>query len=396
MQDPSDRPPSAYPPLPWRDGASPAPTADARPLRLAVVAVVAALVGALLGSGVAVLAVDRGSPSEQPAAASPSTSVPAPVVEVEGDGLDRVAAVAAAVLPTVVQINIDASGPLGVGTGNGSGVVYRSDGHIITNNHVVAGVNDIEVVLADGSRLSGEVIGTDPENDLAVVKVDRDGLPAIQIGDSSRLRVGELAIAVGSPFGLEGSVTAGVVSALNRPIDVSTPEGRPIRLANVIQTDAAINPGNSGGALVGGDGRLIGINSAILVRHGAPANAGVGFAIPSRTAVSVADELIERGFVQHPFLGVEGSDLTAEVGDRLGVDAGAYIEAVVPGTPAAEAGLRGEDVIVAVNGEPIESMGDLVVAIREHEVGQEITITYIRGGEEHEVAVTLAERPRES
>jgi S1-C subfamily serine protease len=190
-----------------------------------------------------------------------------------------------------------------------------------------------------------------------------------------------------------------VISAVNRPIDVRAPDGRPIRLPNVIQTDAAINPGNSGGALVGGDGRVIGINSAILTRGPQPtqlpANIGVGFAIPVDTAVAVADELIEHGFVQHPFLGVEGTDLTPEMADRLGVEFGAYIQSVVAGTPAADAGLTTDDVVISVADEPVESMGDLVVAIRSHSVGDTVEVTFVRDGEERSVSVTLTERPRE-
>jgi len=367
-----------------------------RGVRVTVVALMAALAGALIGSGTMVAYMDRRSPDVPPAVqpVGDGGEVFAPALETT-DGVDRVAAIAAAVVPTVVQVDVEGNGPFGPGAGNGSGVIYRSDGHIITNNHVVEGAESVEVVLADGSRLDAEVVGTDPANDLAVVRVDRTGLPAIQVGDSSALAIGELAVAVGSPFGLEGTVTSGVVSALNRDIPVSGPGRAPMTMFNVIQTDAPINPGNSGGPLVGGDARLIGINSAILTTGGAPANAGVGFAIPSNTAVAIADELIAEGFVRHPLLGVQGGDLSDQLAERLGVEEGAYVELVQPDTPAAEGGLQPDDVIVRIDDVAIDSMSDLVLEVRNRSVGDQITVTYIRDGEEHTAEVVLVERPRD-
>ncbi|MBA2529942.1 MAG: trypsin-like peptidase domain-containing protein, partial [Euzebyales bacterium] len=318
-------------------------------------------------------------------------SVQAPAVEVrDGARSNQVEAVAEAVLPTVVQIDIQGGGGLGDATGNGSGVVYRSDGHILTNNHVVDEARNLRVVFADGEKVPAEVVGRDPLSDLAVVKVERGDLPAIQVADSAKLRVGQLAVAVGSPFGLEGSVTAGVVSAVNRPISV----GDGIRLPNVIQTDAPINPGNSGGALVGADGRLIGINSAILTA-GSPANAGVGFAIPSNTAVDIANELISSGEVVYPFLGVQGQDVGTAAAARLGVERGAVVERVQLGTPAEEAGLRADDVITEVDDRAIESMDDLIIAIRQADIGDTVAITYIREERERTTDVTLVEMPEQ-
>lgn len=387
-----------YPPIPTRGRDGEGRQAHLQPVpRLAVVAVLAALLGALLGSG-AMIAYTERRVANTPTAAEPverDGDVFAPALDVDtDDDLDRVAAIAAAVVPTVVQVDIDGAGPLG-GEGNGSGVIYRSDGHIITNNHVVEAADSVRVVLADGTDLDAEVVGTDPANDLAVLRVQRSGLPAIQIGDSSELVIGELAVAVGSPFGLEGTVTSGVVSALNRQIPVGGPSQAALMLSNVIQTDAPINPGNSGGPLVGGDARLIGINSAILTTPANPGNAGVGFAIPVNTAVDVADELIERGFVRHPLLGVQGQNLSDALAQRLGVDEGAYIDQVQPDTPAEAAGLRSDDVIVGVDDADITSMDDLVVEIRNREVGDSVTITYVRDGEKHTVEITLAERPRD-
>lgn len=366
-----------------------------------VVPLLSALLGAMLGTVVtfALLAGqaddDGGSGPDQVVVPAQDRGMVAPTIEIEsGDMLDRVAAVAEVVLPTVVQINIDGNGPGGP-SGNGSGVVYRSDGLIITNNHVVVGASDLEVVFADGSVSDAEVVGRDPRMDLAVIRVDRDDLTAIQVGDSRSVRVGELAVAIGSPFGLDSTVTAGVISALDRLITVTDPEGRTLSLPNVIQTDASINPGNSGGPLVNGEGRLIGINSAILTRVGTGTNAGVGFAIPVGMAVRIADQLIDVGEMRHPFLGVAGLSVSREVAQRIGVERGAYVEQVVPGTPAADAGLREGDVVVTFGDEDIASMQDLMVAILDREVGETVQLTYIRDRAERTADVTLVERPDE-
>ncbi len=301
-----------------------------------------------------------------------------------------VARVAEAVLPSVVRIN-RATNDRFDGSGNGSGVVYRADGIIITNNHVVADPGGIEVVFADGHALPAEIVGQDSINDLAVVRVARDDLTPIPIDGSAPPRVGDLAIAVGSPFGLDATVTVGVVSALGRGIHAGADSGGTVYLPEVLQTDAPINPGNSGGALVDGRGRLIGINSAILT-SGQAANAGVGFAIPVDTVVDVADELIATGRVRHPLLGVSGGPVTEQVAGRLGVASGAWIHEVTPGTPAAGAGLATDDVIVRIDDDRIASMEDLSIAIRDREVGDRVIITYVRNGERRTVEVVLAER----
>ena len=372
---------------------------DPRP-KVALIAALAGLLGALIGSGAAVVAID--SRQAVPVAAEPvveSTESTVPTVAPTQDpqdpvqrSADRVAVVAKAVLPSVVQVDIDGGGPLGEGAGNGSGVIYRADGYVITNNHVVASGADLSVVFADGSRSEAEIVGTDRESDLAVLRVDRTDLQPIEIGNSDELEVGELAVAVGSPFGLEGSVTAGIISALNRPIVVPGIDGAPVQLPSVIQTDAPINPGNSGGALVAGDGRLIGINSAILTAG--PANAGVGFAIPANIVVAVADDLIADGVVRYPLIGVVGQPLTPEIAERLGVESGALITDIAPDTPAAEAGLQPDDVIVAVDGQPIGSFSELILVVRRFDVGDTVTVRYVRDRQERTVDVTLIERPR--
>ena len=386
--EPRPRQTSAYPTIPRRE----LPSDDGRAgngsaPRIAVVALVASLIGGLLASATTVITLDRSEPAT-PAETAGEQPEQAPEVAV-AEGRPQVEAVAEAVLPTVVQIDINGGGgDIVSSAGNGSGVIYRSDGYIITNNHVVAQAEEMEVVFADGTRSEATLVGRDVLSDIAVVRVDREDLTAIRIGDTSQLRVGQLAVAIGSPFGLEGSVTAGVISALNRPISVS----QRIRLPNVIQTDAPINPGNSGGALVGADGRLIGINSAILTA-GSPANAGVGFAIPVSTAVDIAEELISSGSVTYPYLGVEGTNVPSAAVQRLGVDRGALIERVESGTPAAGAGLQPEDVVTRFDGVEISTMDELIVAVRQADVGDTVTVVYIRSGEERTAEVTLVERP---
>ena len=377
-------------------------TVDAppRPVRRGVAtALLAALLGAVVGTAgtIAVLGGDDTTPVATTPAPSSGEQVQAPTIDLEGlDTGTVVPAVAAAVTPSVVRIDIIGSGaggaeePLGLG----SGVIYRSDGFIITNNHVVEQANSLDVKLSDGTVYTdAEVVGTDPLNDLAVLKIDATGLPAVNLRTDQEPVVGETAIAIGSPFGLDASVTAGVVSATGRDITVppSAAGGQPLLIPAVIQTDAAINPGNSGGALVDREGRLLGINTAIL--SGTGGSQGVGFAIPVASAVTSADQLIETGEVQYPLLGVTGTDVTREIADRVGLDdGGALIDTVSPGSGAADAGLQPEDIIVAVEGDPIDSMSDLVVTIRRFQPGDTIEVTYLRDGQQRTVDVTLGDR----
>jgi S1-C subfamily serine protease len=285
-------------------------------------------------------------------------------------GEEPVAEVAAALSPSVVQVETE--------RGLGSGVIYRPDGYIITAAHVVDGTERITVRLADGTRLVGSLIGADENSDVAVVKVDETGLPAAPIADDDDVRVGQMAIAIGSPWGLDGSVTAGVVSSLERTVTGSDRIPR-----TMIQTDTAINPGNSGGALADRQGRVIGINDAIYTLSGG--SDGVGFAIPIGTAVSVADRLIAGEEILPAFLGVTGTDTTSG-------PAGALISGVTPDSPAEAAGLRVGDLITGYGGQQIESFTDLAAAVRGDQPGDRVTLTVKRGDEEITVAVTLAER----
>lgn len=359
--------------------------------RLLSTAVLAGLAGGLVAV-VADRTLDPGQGSGAPVPVrSAAVATVAPQDEVAAG---TVARVAQAVLPSVVRINRATTDRFD-GSGNGSGVVYRADGLIVTNNHVVDAPGAIEVVFADGRSAPAEVVGKDPLNDIAVIRVDRDDLTPILIGSTRGSRVGDLAIAVGSPFGLDATVTVGVVSALGRGIRAGAETGGDtVYLPEVLQTDAPINPGNSGGALVDADGRLIGINSAILT-SGQVANAGVGFAIPVDTVVDVADELIATGRVRHPLLGVSGGPVSEQVADRLGVASGAWVHDVTPGTPAARAGLTPDDVIVALDDQAIGSMEELSIAVRDREVGDRVTITYVRSGRRRIVETVLVEREAE-
>ena len=381
--------------------------APASPRRRPTGIILGAVLGAVIGTGATLLVTDAlpGAPEAEPtteAAGDPDapSTVSAPSIEPLSES-SIVPAVAEAVTPSVVRIDVrtgdgDGPGPGGQ-SGLGSGVIYRSDGYIITNHHVIENAGSVEVRLASGDVLEAEIIGSDELNDIAVVKVDADGLPAINLRpEAEPLLVGETVIAIGSPFGLDASVTAGVISALNREIrlDEQVPGEGVQTIPSIVQTDAAINPGNSGGALVDAQGRLVGINTAILTRSGA--SQGVGFAVPADQAVDSADQLIEQGFVRHPMLGIAGQDVSAEVADQLGLPArrGAIIESVQPDTGAAAADLRPGDVIVSVDGEPLATMSQLVAEVRRRAPGDVVELEIFRDGELQDVEVELGERPR--
>ena len=271
-------------------------------------------------------------------------------------------------------------------------MIYRSDGYIITNNHVIEPGGAIEVRLANGDRLEAELIGTDPLNDLAVLKVDRTDLPAIRLRPSSEpLRVGETVVAIGSPFGLDATVTAGIISALNRDLNVPNSNDT---IPAAIQTDAAINPGNSGGALVDLRGQLVGINTAIVSQSGV--NEGVGFAVYVQQAITSSDQLIAQGFVRHPLLGITGMDISDEVASSFGLASrrGAVIESVQPGSAAEAGGMLVGDVVVAVDGVELRNMSDLVAEVRRRAPGQSVRFDVLRSGERIQLTVILGERPR--
>ena len=312
-------------------------------------------------------------------------------------------AVAKAVSPSVVSIDVTTQ----QGSGAGSGVILDDSGHVLTNNHVVGdatGTGAINVTLADGRTYGATIVGTDPSTDLAVIKLTSapSDLTPISLGDSSVLKVGDPVMAVGNPLGLSGTVTTGIVSALNRPVSTSeaspSPDGQTSSdtvVTNAIQTSAAINPGNSGGALVNARGELIGINSSIAslsASQGSQSgNIGIGFAIPVQEAKTIADQLIKTGQAEHAFLGVSAKDTTVKDGSAQ--RAGAQVASVSDGTPAAQGGIKTGDVIIAVTGQPVDSSTALVAQIRAMSAGDKATVTLIRDGARQDVQVTLAVKP---
>ena len=274
----------------------------------------------------------------------------------------------------------------------GSGIVIDPLGYIVTNDHLVAGAQSITVTLPDGRTFDAILIGRDPLTDLAVIKIDGDNLPTASFGSSSELRVGDWVVAIGNALALPGgpTVTVGVVSALGRTIQ----EEGGVTLYDVIQTDAAINPGNSGGPLVNLKGQVVGINTAKVT---AVEVSGVGFAVSADTARPVVDELIEKGYISRPYLGISLVTVTPAIARsyNLATEEGAMVYQVVAGTPADSAGLKAEDVIIRIDGNKVSTADDVVLAIRAHEVGDRMEITYLRGSREITTSATLVERPRD-
>jgi len=273
-------------------------------------------------------------------------------------------------------------------TGLGSGVIMSPEGYVLTNNHVVEGADEIEVVLPDARRTSAKVIGTDPESDLAVLKISLDKLPVMTLGNSDQLQVGDQVLAIGNPFGVGQTVTSGIVSALGRnQLGINTFE-------NFIQTDAAINPGNSGGALVDSEGRLLGINTAIYSRSGG--SLGIGFAIPVSTARQVIDQIVANGSVTRGYIGVEPQDLTPELADafKLPRKEGAIIAGVVRGGPADKAGVKVGDILVRVGDKPVANTAMMLHLIAQLTPGTPGRFGLVRDGKEVELEITVGKRPR--
>jgi putative serine protease PepD len=379
-------------------------TRERRPRRrwvdMALAAVVAAVVAG--GTTAGVLAADDGP--QTATTSSTSSSRPAgtsagPVVQAKGSGTIDWGAVAGAVEPSVVAISINSQ----TGGGEGSGVILDDKGHVLTNNHVATAGGQggsLTVTLADGRTYDATIVGTDPSTDLAVIQMKgATNLTPATLGDSDTVKVGAAVMAVGNPLGLAGTVTTGIVSALDRPVTTSsedqTGSGDPV-VTNAIQTDAAVNPGNSGGALVDTSGRVIGIPSSIAslgqsIGGSQSGSIGLGFSIPINEAKSIADQLISKGKAEHPFLGVTLRD--GEVQQGTAKRAAAVVSSVSSGTPAANAGLQNGDAITAVNGDQVNGSESLVAQIREKSVGDKVELTLSRGGKEQQVAVTLTSRP---
>ncbi|MGA4988496.1 S1C family serine protease [Nonomuraea bangladeshensis] len=355
-----------------------------------------ALAAAAIGGGiVGGVVVNAFQPDPVSVTTTSNPSAPSPVFKTASSDL-TVAEVAAKVQPSVVMIQGQ--------SGEGSGVVLSEDGLILTNNHVVVGAaqggGQMTVKFSDGKTAKASVVGTDPATDLAVIRAEgASGLTKAALGDSDQLKVGDDVLAIGSPLGLDGSVTRGIVSALDRTLTVGgeqrqqLPPGwgqeqqqsqseEPTTIGGAIQTDASINPGNSGGALVNAAGELIGINTAIASEA---AGGGVGFAIPVNTAKQVADQLISSGKVTHAFLGVSVTDATGDI-------PGALIREITAGSPAEKAGLRQGDLITKINDKAVDGGDTVVGQVRGFKPGQAVKITYMRDGQAHDATVTLVEK----
>jgi serine protease DegQ len=271
----------------------------------------------------------------------------------------------------------------------GSGVIVSADGYILTNNHVVEGADEIEVGLADGRKAEASVVGTDPETDLAVIRIHEKNLPVIVLGEPDKARVGDVVLAIGNPFGVGQTVTLGIISALGRNnLHIN-------HFENFIQTDAAINFGNSGGALVDSRGNLLGINSAIYSQTGG--SVGIGFAIPVSTAKMVLDSIVKHGQVVRGWIGIESQDITPELAGNFGLsrERGAIIAGVVRGGPADRAGMRPGDILLAVNGKKVGNTGDMMNLIAELAPGEKAPMTVMRKNRETILAVTVGRRPRQ-
>jgi S1-C subfamily serine protease len=297
-----------------------------------------------------------------------------------------VARIAAAVTPAVVSIEVR----VGQAGATGSGVVIEGDdGYIVTNNHVVSGADgvdgaEIRAVFFDGSGSAARIVGRDPASDIAVLKVEKPGLVTASLGNSDDVLVGDPVVAIGSPLGLAGTVTSGIVSALDRPVRLAGEGSDTNAVISAVQTDAPINPGNSGGALVDASGAVIGINTAIA-STGAGGSIGLGFAIPIGTVRGIAEQLISTGSAVHAALGVNTRSVTDGTRD------GALVLNVEPGSAAAAAGIREQDIVIAVEGKPVGSSEELVVAVDAHDPGDTVTVEVVRGGGSTELEVTLDE-----
>jgi putative serine protease PepD len=301
-------------------------------------------------------------------------------------------------LPTVVTITAR-NGSAG---GTGSGEIIRSNGYILTNNHVISVAADggsVEVLFSDGRSAPATITGRDPRRDLAVIKVDGlPSLPVIPTGQSSTVVVGQPVVVLGAPLGLSDTVTSGIISALNRTVTVPSDNGQTALLVSAIQTDAAINPGNSGGAMVNCSGKLIGVPSAgaTAPTEGGGTSSGsigLGFAIPSDQALTVANEIIDHGTVSHAYFGIQALAIPATAAERAGVSQGLFVQAVVPGGPSDDAGLQAGDIITEIDGQPATSTDQLSAITLTKSPGDTVKVTYERDGQEHSTTITLGTQP---
>jgi putative serine protease PepD len=374
----------------WQTTTGAPPPRPPRQLGVGAVAAIAAVSALLAGTlgGVVGARIDHNGSTTNPSASLGTTN---------GTVIERapgsIASIAGKVLPSVVSIKVTSS----QGSGTGSGWVVNGDGYLITNNHVIASAADggtITVSFSDGSTEAGRIVGRAETLDIAVLKVnDLHGAKALPLGDSEQIAVGDPVIAVGSPLGLAGTVTSGIVSAVHRAVDTGDSSGDPGASLDAIQTDAAINPGNSGGPLVDGAGRVIGVNSAIASLGtgfgGQSGSIGVGFAIPINTVKAAGEQIIRTGKATRPILGVLLVRDSTVDGALIGCDQAAVCQPISPGGPAAKAGLRDGDVIVKLGSTTIDSATTLILELRRHRIGEQVQVVVKRGGREITKTVTL-------
>jgi serine protease Do len=405
---PQQTPERWFEPQPVHRPPPPAPPARRRGAGSGVALIVVALLAATLSSAGTFFVLSSGGWLRSDAGAATPTATPGspqatpvPLVVTVDDQVSRaVTAVGPAVVTITTTIDAQATDPFSLPeTGVGSGVIFDSAGWIVTNHHVVASADTVQVELPDGRKFTGHVYGVDTLTDLAIVKIDATGLPAAHIGDSSTIKPGQLAVAIGSPLGtFTNSVTSGVISALGRDVPVTDPtSGQQRVLHNLIQTDAAINPGNSGGPLIDGAGTVIGINTAV-----ASSAQGIGFAIPVNIAKPIMDQALAGQQLQRPWMGVFYVPVNRSVADdeKLPIDYGAYVSkpstgqpAVGAGTPAEAAGLQDGDIITAIDGRRIDGQNPLDDVLSQYKPGDTITLTVLRAGQTMQLPLTLGVRP---
>ncbi len=388
-----ETPVAPEPPAPV-EPVQPVPSFPHRPARSMAAAMLAAglAIGSVAGGAVGAVLVSHRNTGTTPSA----VATVAPGVGAPAASPGSYAAIYQQAKNGVVTINASTSsgGPRSFSQAEGSGIVVDTQGDILTNAHVVSSASQIRVTFSDGRSATGQVKGVDQSADLAVVKVSvsADQLHSLPLGNSDTLQVGDTALAIGSPFGLQGSFTAGIISGLNR--GTTAPNGR--ALTGMIQTDAPINPGNSGGALLNGRGQLIGVNDSI--QSPVEGNVGVGFAIPVNRAVSLLPSLEKGVAIQHPWLGISGQTLTASTADQLGLSekSGVLVIQVVPGGPSAKGGLRADgqasandDVITAIDGHSITTIEELTQYLDTKNVGDHVTLSVTRNGQHISIGVTL-------
>src|SRR5438874_6244546 len=389
---PEPVPPSSSPVQPLSPLPAPREARPRRGLGMLAVVILSAVVGALAGAGATILLAPR------LIHVTPSGNVVAPLAPITNNLTEESAVINVANQDgkAVVEIKTTISSPdmfvQQEQHGIGSGFIVRSDGYIVTNNHVVENARQLQVILRDQTKkYDARVVGTSPDDDVAVLKVDAQSLPTLSFGDSSALKVGQLAIAIGSPLGQQNSVTKGVISALHRSISVPDPAtGNTEHILNAIQTDAQINPGNSGGPLLNSAGQVIGVNFAIEQAQAGP---GLGVALDGNAARDIAKQLIQTGLGNRPFLGVTYNQLDETAAAANGLVVGAVVTDVSSGSPADRAGIKVQDVITKVNGQSIDDSHPLKDVLRQYAPGTKVSVTIYRGGKNQTLQVTLGTHP---